>query len=113
MGIGCGILPRCTCHMTAAPFWVPYRITSTFNSTVMCVAVNVDVQPSSNSCPMEINAPNWRWGKIFAVFELVDNKGIRLSSDLWVSYMRITSGRITCGPCCVLDLFKQDVSSLM
>ena len=103
MGVGPCVEVILTFHMPASPLRLLSRTIYPCLCTVIVVAVNVDVQPSSNSCPMEINAPNWRWGKIFAVFELVDNKGIRLSSDLWVSYMRITSGRITCGPCVVLN----------
>ena len=79
----------------------------------MCVAVNVVVQPSSHSCPMEISVPDWRWGKMCAVLDLVDNKGVRLSSALWVACMRLPSGRITHGPCCVLTLFTQDVYTFM
>ena len=53
--------------------------------TVMEVAVNVDVQPSSNICPKEISAPDWRWWKMCAIFDLVDSKGLMLSSSLWVA----------------------------
>ena len=49
----------------------------------MCVTVNVSVQPSSYSCPMDISPSDWRWGNMCAVLALVDNKGLKLSSALF------------------------------
>ena len=48
-----------------------------------------------------------------AVLDLVDNKGLRLSSSLWISYMGLPYGRINLGLCVVLTLFIQGVSTLM
>ena len=62
---------------------------------------------------MEISAPDWRWGKMCDIFSLVDSKGIRLSSDLWVACMILPSGRITCGPFEVFILLIHGVSTLM
>ena len=64
----------------------------------MLVAVNVDVQPSSHIFPIEISAPDWRCGKMCTVLSLVDNKCIRLSSELRVACMRLPSGRISRDP---------------
>ena len=79
----------------------------------MLVAVNVDLHSSSHSFPMEISAPDWRWGKMCAVLALVESKGIRCSYALWVACMRLPFGSITRGPCVVLTLFLQGVSTLM
>ena len=48
-----------------------------------------------------------------AVLALVESKGLRWSYALWVACMRLPSGRINRGPCVVLDLFLQGVSTLM
>ena len=74
-----------TCHMPAATLQVPSRTNSTCLFTVMVVAVNVAVHPSSHSCPMYISDPGWRWGNIWAVLDLVDSIGLWLSSALWVA----------------------------
>ena len=114
MGIGCGVVAGCTYHIPAAPLRVTYRNTYTFlKSTFMYVVVNVAVQILSHSFTMEISDPDWRWRKMCDFLALVDNKGLRLSSDLWIDCTRIPSGRITCGPCCVLNLFTQGVSTFM
>ena len=70
--------------MPTAPLQFPYSTTSTFLCTVILVAVNVAVHPSSHSFPMEISAPDWRWVEMCAVLDLVDKKGLRFSSSLWV-----------------------------
>ena len=49
------------------------------------MVVNVVVQPSSNSFPMDISAPDWRCGEMWAILDLVDSKGLRLSSAFWVA----------------------------
>ena len=85
MGLGCGVVDRCTCHTTASPLQVTYRTNSTFLSTVMCVAVNVDIHPLSNISPMEIGSPDCMWGEMCASLALVYNKGMRLSYYLWVA----------------------------
>ena len=69
--------------------------------------MNVDLQTSSHSFPMEISAPDCRCRKMCTVFSLVDNKGLRLSYALLVACMRLPSGRITCGPCVVFTLLLQ------
>ena len=69
----------------------------------MAVAVNVAVQTSLHSCPMNISATDCRWGKMCAIFTLVDSKGLRLSSALWVACTRLPLGRTTRGPCVVLN----------
>ena len=79
----------------------------------MCVAVNVAVEPLSHSFPTEISSTDWRCGKMCDVLAFVDNKGLRLSLVLWVSCMRITSARVTCGICCVLNYFTQGMSNFM
>ena len=84
--------------MPSAPLRVPSRTTSTYLFTVTLVAVNLDVKTSSHRFPMEIIAPDRRWGKMCDVLALVDTKGIRLSPALWVACTRLTSGRITCDP---------------
>ena len=113
MGLGCGVVARCNRHIPANPLRVTYRTTSNFLSTVMLVAFNVAVYPSSHSLPMDISAPDWRWGKMCAVLDLVDNKGLRLSSALWVACMRLPFGRINNCHCCVLTLFAQGMSTFM
>ena len=112
VGLGCGGVSL-TCHMPGSTLRLPSRNTSLCFCTVMVVAVNVAVHPSSHICHTDISAPDQRWGKMWAVFPLVDSKGIRLSSTLWVACIRLPSGRITRCPCVVLTLFPQGVSTLM
>ena len=95
MGLGCGVVAICTCQMPSATLQVPSRTTSPFFCTVMLVALNVAVQPSSQIFPIYISAPYWRWGEMYSIFALVNNKVIMLSSSLWVAYMRLPSVRIT------------------
>ena len=90
--------------MPDSPLRVPFRTNSPCFYTVMVVAVNVAVQPSSHSCPLDISAPDWRWRNMWDVLALVDSEGLRLSYDLWIACMMLPSGRITCGPCVVLTL---------
>ena len=75
--------------------------------------MNVAVHPSSHSFLMEISAPDWRRGKMCDIFALVDSKGLRLSSYLWVARMILTYVRINRGPCEVLILLLHGVSTLM
>ena len=77
------------------------------------MAVNFSVQPLSHSFPMEISDIGWGWGKMCAALDLVDKKGIRLSSVFWVACTRLPSGGITRGLCCVLNLLTQGISTLM
>ena len=112
VGLGCGGISL-TFRMPAAPLQVPFMNTSTCFCTVMLVSANVAVQPSPHSCPMDIIDPDWRWGKMWDVLALVDSNGLRLNSALWVVYTRLPSGRITRGPCVVLNLLLQGVSTLM
>ena len=98
MGLGCGVVDRCTCNMPAATLRVPSRTTFIFLSTVMYMSVNVAVQPLQYSLPVEISDLNWSWRKMCYVLALMDNKGLRLSSDLWVTFTGLPSGRITCFP---------------
>ena len=79
----------------------------------MCVVVNVDVHTSSHSCPMYISAPSWRWGKMCAVLDPVDKKGMRFSFSLWFAFVSIIYGRSTRGACIFLTLFSQVVSTLI
>ena len=81
VGVGYGGV-SCTCHMPAVPLLVPSRTTYTFLFTIMVVAVNVDVHPSSHSFPMKISNPDWRWGNMCAILVLVDRKRPRCSSAL-------------------------------
>ena len=106
-GLGCCVVARCNCHIPDTPLRIYSRNTSNFFSTIMLVAVNVAVNTPEHSFPTEISAPDWRWGKRCAVFSLVDNKCLRLSSSLWVACMRLTSGRINCSPCCILTLLTE------
>ena len=102
-----------TFHMPAYPLWLLSRTTSPCLCTVIVVAVNVDVQPSAHSFSMNISAPDWRWGKMRAILSLVDSKGLRLSSDLWVACMRLPFERINCGPCEAFTFLLQVVYTLM
>ena len=98
MVIGCGVVYMCKCHMPSIPLRVPYRTTSRFLSTVIFVAVNVDVHPSSHSLPVDISALYWRLGRVCYVLALIDNNWLCLSSSLWVACMGLPYGRITHGP---------------
>ena len=102
-----------TCHIPVSPLRFPSRTFSPCLFTVMVVVMNVDVQPSSNSCPMEISAPDWRWGEMCAIFALFDIKGLVLSYALWFASMMIPYGRITRGPFKFLILLLHGVSTLM
>ena len=81
VALGCGgfIL---TCHNPASPLQVTSRITSPCLCNIMLVAVNDAVQSSPQSCPIDISAPYWSWGKMWAVLALVDCNGLTLSSTL-------------------------------
>ena len=46
---------------------------------LICVSVNMYVQPSSHSFPMNNISPDWSCGKMCAVLDLVDNKGMGFS----------------------------------
>ena len=107
------MVDMCTYHMPENPLRVPSRNMYNFISTVICVEVNVAVQPSSHSFPTNISAPDWRWGKMCSVLDLLYNNRLRLSSTLWVARPRLPSGRRTCGPCIILTLFTHGVSTLM
>ena len=50
---------------------------------------------------------------MFAVLDILDNKGLRFCSSVWVAYERLPYGSSTCGTCVVLTLFAQGVSTLM
>ena len=113
MGVGTCAGVSLTCHIPNYPLRLPSRTTSTCLCTVIVVSVNVAVQPSSHSCPMEISAPDWMWVNMWAILDLVGIKGIRCSYALWVACMMLPSGSITRGTCCVLNLFTQGVSSLI
>ena len=78
-----------------------------FFYTFIYVAVNVDVHPSSYSFHMEISSPGWRWGEMYSVLAIVDNKGLRFSYAIWVSWVSLPSGSINLGPCVVFTLFTQ------
>ena len=75
MGVGPCDGVSLTCHMPASPLRLPSRTTSPCLCTVVVVAVNVAVQPSSHSCSMEISAPDWRWGKMWDIFPLLIVRG--------------------------------------
>ena len=99
--------------MPVSPLHFPSRTFSPCLCTLMVVSVNVAVQPSSHSFPMEISAPDWRWGEMCDIFALIYSKGIGLSSALWVACMMLPSGRITSCPCEVLILLLHNVSTLI
>ena len=99
--------------MLDSPLRLTYSTTSPCLCTFIVVSVNLSVQPSSHSCPMEISAPDWMWVKMWAILDLVDSKGIRFSSVLWVACMMLPSVRITRGPCEVLTLLLQGVYALI
>ena len=113
MGVGpcSGVI--LTCQMSAYIFRFPSRTTSTCLCNVIVVEVNVLLHPSEHSFHMEIIAPDWRWGNMYAIFALVDSKGLMLSSALWVACMMLTYGRITRGTWEVLILLLHGVSTLM
>ena len=98
MVLGCGVVDRCTCHITDAPLRLPSRNISPCFCTVVLQVVNVAIHTPSHSCSIEICDPDWRWGQMCDVFDLIDNKGIRLNLALWVACMRLPSGRIARGP---------------
>ena len=68
--------------MPAASLRVPSSTKSPCLFTFMVVAVNVAIQPSSHIYPMDISAPDWRWGNMSDVLALLDKKGLMLSSGL-------------------------------
>ena len=60
MVFGCGVVVRFTCHTPDSSFQWPSRNMRPFFSTLMCVAENVAVYPSSHSFPMNIISHDWR-----------------------------------------------------
>ena len=81
-GLVCGVVVRFTCHIPAANLQLPSMNRCHLFYTLMWVAVNVTIQPSSHSIPMKISDSDWVWGKMCAVFSLVVHKGLRFSSVL-------------------------------
>ena len=85
MGFGpCGVVSF-TFHVHASQLRFTSRDLSPCVCTFIVVSVNVAVCPSSNSFSMDISSPDLRWGKVCAIFSLVDSKGLMLSSALWVA----------------------------
>ena len=72
-----------TCHVPTSPLILPSRTAHYCLCSVVLVAVNVAVQPSSRGCSVYISAPDWRWGEMWDILDLVDSKGLRLSSSVW------------------------------
>ena len=70
VGISCQVLVRFACYIPTYPFWWPYSTRWALFSSLMCVAVNVDVQSSSHSFPMDISAPDCGWGRCVVYFSL-------------------------------------------
>ena len=113
VSFGCAVVDSYTFQIPVTPFLVPSRTMFYFLSTVICVAVNVTVQLSPHSFPMDISAPDWMWDNMCDVLSLVYNKGQVFSSDLWVACIRLPYGSSTCGLCYFLTLFSHAVSNLM
>ena len=61
------------------------------------MAVNVVMQPSYQSCPMDISALYCSWGDMCTVLSLLVSNMLRFSSSLWVSLIRLPSSRSTWG----------------
>ena len=82
MGVGpCGGVSL-TCYMPASPLQLPSRSFSSCLCAFIMITVNVAVHTSSHSYPMEISAPDWRWGEMCDIFALVYSKGLMLSYAL-------------------------------
>ena len=105
VGLGCGVVYRCTCHISDTSFRVLSRNMFPFFSTVIYVAVDIGIHPSSYIFSMKIIAPGWRWGNICATLALVDNNGLIFRSTLWVSWNRLLFRRSTWVPLVVLNFF--------
>ena len=76
MGIGCVVVDRFTCQIPENPLQAPSRNRLTLFYTLMCKSGNVALHPSSHNLPMNISAPDWRWGNMCSILSLVDNKGL-------------------------------------
>ena len=50
---------------------------------------------------------------MWAIFDLVDSKGLRFSSAVWVACRMLPSGKITRGPCEIFILLLHGVSNLI
>ena len=79
----------------------------------MCLAVNVSVQTSSQSFPMDIRSPGCMWGEMWDVLSLVASNGLGLSSALCVACMMLQYGSKTWGPLEILTLFVHGIFTLM
>ena len=95
MGLGCGLVYRRTCHITATPLQENLRIMLHFFSTLMCVAMNASFYSSSHSFPIDVRDPYWSSGKICDVLDLVENKGLRSSSTLLFACTSLPFSRST------------------
>ena len=58
----------------------------------MCLAVNMDLHPSSHSWSLDISAPGLRWVQVSYLLALVVSTGLSLSSPVFVSCIILLSG---------------------
>ena len=56
------------------------------------------MQPILHSFPVDIRAPDCRWGDTWDVRYNLVKRGFRLVSALWVACIMLPSGRMTWGP---------------
>ena len=89
---------RLTCHMTDVFNLVPSNTVSPSLTALRWVAVNVSKHMPSQSWPIEMITPSWRWGKICSVLYVGVRRGFRFSNTLWVVCTRLLFGGITWGP---------------
>ena len=99
------LLVRLTCHIRDVDDLLTFSTISTSLTTLRQVAVKV--------FPIDMRAPDCRWGKRWDMQAAWVKRGFRLRSDIWVAYMMMPLGRMTLGPLLICYLLLHGVFTLM
>ena len=92
-----GLLVRLTCRMPDVVGRFPSSTVSSSLTKLRSLEVYSSMQPSFQSCPIDMRGPDCRWGKMWAVRPYWFNWGFIFISSLWVACIMILSGRMTWG----------------
>ena len=108
-----GLLVKLICLMPDVFDQLPYNTVSSSLTTLMWVVVKVATHPSLQSFPIDLRAPDCRWGNMWYVRATWVKRGYRFISALWVACMMLKSGRMTWGMFLIGCLFLHGVFTLM
>ena len=108
-----GLLGRLTCHMPDMFDRVNSNTVRPYFTTLMWVALKVDVHMSSQSYYTKMRTPIWRWGKMCDVVAVGVRRGFRFRTSLWVTCMRPLLISITWGPFLISCLLIHEVLTII